>query len=632
MRIMERTFLLILSNFLMLTFTLSGQGYKSSDDGNQSTFQWPAGRKVAVTITFDDARFSQADKGIPVLNRYNVKGTFYISPDNLLERLELWKMAAAAGHEIGNHTVYHPCSGNFDWSRDKALEKYTLEKMQSELDSANRFIKSTLGVNAVSFAYPCGQTYTGSGTDTRSYVPLVAAMFETGRCWLGESPNDPLHCNMAQLTGMELDGKSFEQVKSIIESAKVTGKWVVFAGHEMAEGGRQTSLLTTIEELCKYAADPANGVWLDNVHNIAAYILEKRRQIAFAENYNMLFKSQTDGYNTYRIPAIITTLKGTLLAFAEGRKNSSSDTGDIDLVMKRSEDNGRTWSELKVIRDDGPAVCGNPAPVQDKTTGKIYLLSTWNLGTDKESDIIKRSSRDTRRVFVMVSADDGLTWSEPQEITSAVKPADWTWYATGPCHGIQIDRGKYRGRLVIPCDHIEAGTEKYYSHVIFSDDNGLTWKTGGTTPQDKVNESTVAEISGGRLMLNMRNYDRSAKSRKISLSSDGGSTWSDIYADTTLIEPICQASLLTYTLPKRGIAGLLFINPADKDKRQNMTIRLSKDDGRTWTLSEVLYPGPSAYSDLTKLKNGDIGCLYEAGLKSPYEGIVFEVVAISDLK
>ena len=341
-----------------------------------------------------------------------------------------------------------------------------------------------------------------------------------------------------------------------------------------------------------------------------------------------IFESGTCGYNTFRIPAIICTREGTLLAFAEGRKNNSSDTGDIDLIMKRSDDNGKTWSEIIVLWDDEKNVCGNPAPVQDKETGKIFLLSTWNLGTDHESEIIGGKSRDTRRIFSLVSSDDGKTWSQPEEITETVKKSNWTWYATGPCHGIQIRKGEFRNRLVIPCDHIEAGTGKYFSHIIFSDDNGTTWELGGTTPQDQVNECSVAELSGGKLMLNMRNYDRTQKTRKISTSDDGGLSWSNICSDPVLIEPICQGSLISHPEKKR----LLFLNPADENKRQNLTLRISYEEGRSWSASKVLHSGPAAYSDITILKTGDIGCLYEAGKSSPYEGIVFQKISFKGMK
>jgi len=341
---------------------------------------------------------------------------------------------------------------------------------------------------------------------------------------------------------------------------------------------------------------------------------------------DFVFKSGTEGYGCFRIPALVRTPRGTLLAFAEGRKKGCSDTGDIDLVIKRSEDHGLSWSKLQVIRDDGKDVCGNPAPVVDESTGTIYLLFTWNLGEDHESEIIDGVSKDTRRVFVMRSEDDGLSWSEAFEITASVKAANWTWYATGPCHGIQLTTGSATGRLVIPCDHIEAGTKKYYSHTIYSDDHGQTWTLGGSTPQDQVNECTVAELPGGRLILNMRNYDRSQKTRKLAFSDDGGITWGDLRSDPTLIEPICQASMLS-VFPVDG-HKLYFLNPAHEHKRQNLTLRTSRDGGNSWPESWVLHAGPGAYSDLTLLGNGMLGCLFEAGYVSPYEGIVFVEVPL----
>ncbi len=345
-----------------------------------------------------------------------------------------------------------------------------------------------------------------------------------------------------------------------------------------------------------------------------------------------LFESGTEGYACFRIPAIVTGTQGTVLAFAEGRKKGCSDTGDIDLVMKYSKDHGETWSQLTVIWDDGENVCGNPAPVVDAATGTIHLLSTWNLGKDHEREIIDGTSEDTRRIFVMSSTDEGLSWSEPREITPTVKQENWTWYATGPCHGIQLEQGAHKGRLLIPCDHIEATTKKYYSHSIYSDDQGLSWELGGRTPQDQVNECTVAELSDGRLILNMRNYDRSQKSRKVSYSEDGGLTWGDIASDKTLIEPICQASMLMVNSVEEDAPILLFMNPADMKSRQNITLRTSLDDGTTWKGSLGLHKGPGAYSDLAQLSNGNIACLYEAGDSSPYQGIVFKVVPLQELE
>jgi peptidoglycan/xylan/chitin deacetylase (PgdA/CDA1 family) len=266
-----------------ITINCQAQSYQSAPVVTKRSFQWPEGKKMALSLTFDDARLSQIDKGIPLLDQYNIKATFYLSPENMMQRLAGWKKALSNGHEIGNHSLRHPCTGNFDWSRDKALEDYTPEIMRRELDSAGKLIEKTVGIYPVSFAYPCGQTFTGRGADTKSYVPVVALLFETGRGWLDEGPNNPSFCDMSQLTGMELDGKSFDEIKKLIEVAKSKGAWLVLAGHEMNDSGSQTSLLTTIEAVCRYASDPSNGIWIDNVHNIASYIKAKRGENPFIE-------------------------------------------------------------------------------------------------------------------------------------------------------------------------------------------------------------------------------------------------------------------------------------------------------------------------------------------------------------
>ncbi|MCX6262815.1 MAG: polysaccharide deacetylase family protein, partial [Bacteroidia bacterium] len=269
--------------FTIVAGISQAQSYQAKTIQNKPDFQWPEGKKMGLSLTFDDARLSQVDKGIPLLDKYGVKATFYLSPDNITQRLEAWEKAVTNGHDIGNHSLLHPCTGNFVWSKDKALEDYTLQDMNMELDSASKLIKKMLGIQPVSFAFPCGQTFVGRGNITRSYVPVISAKFETGRGWLNEGPNDPAFCDMSQLTGMELDGKSFEQIKTLIEEAKSKGQWLVFAGHEMNEGGFQTSQLSTIESICKYASDPANGIWIDNVHNIAAFVKEKRGELPFTE-------------------------------------------------------------------------------------------------------------------------------------------------------------------------------------------------------------------------------------------------------------------------------------------------------------------------------------------------------------
>ena len=236
------------------------------------TFVWPEGKRAAVSLTFDDARLSQADVGIPLLDSYGVKATFYISPQSLEKRLPLWRQAVANDHEIGNHSLRHPCTGNFAFAREKALENYTLAQMKRELEEANAFIESKLGVRPVTFAYPCGQKFVGRGRQLRSYVPLVAEMFAAGRGWMDEAANDPAFCDPAQLLGMELDGLDFEQAKKLIDQAVKDGTWLVLAGHEIGEGGRQTTRIDTLKAICDYANDPANGIWIDTVATIAGYV------------------------------------------------------------------------------------------------------------------------------------------------------------------------------------------------------------------------------------------------------------------------------------------------------------------------------------------------------------------------
>ena len=212
----------------------------------------------------------------------------------------------------------------------------------------------------------------------------------------------------------------------------------------------------------------------------------------------------------------------------------------------------------------------------------------------------------------------------PQEITADVKQDDWTWYATGPGSGIQIQHGPHKGRLVIPCDHIEADTKYYYSHVVYSDDHGTSWRLGGWTPAHQVNECEVVELPGGQLMLNMRNYDRAKRNRQVAVSDDGGLTWKDQRFDLALIEPICQAAIERYSWPRTAAAAssCSATRPA-KTGRVNLTVRASFDEGQTWKASQVLHAGPSAYSDLAVLADGQIACLYEAGATHPYESIMF---------
>lgn len=346
-----------------------------------------------------------------------------------------------------------------------------------------------------------------------------------------------------------------------------------------------------------------------------------------------VFQKGQDGYACFRIPAIVQSKAGTLLAFAEARRNSCSDTGNIDLVVKRSEDGGKTWSKAITVWDDGDNVCGNPAPIVDQETGRIILVTCWNLGEDHEKEIIDGKSKDSRRIYVLSSDNDGISWSAPKEITSSVKHPDWTWYATGPCHGIQLQSKKYKGRLVVSANHMVAGTKTYHSQLIYSDDKGETWKLGGIVSKHGGNESSVVELENGDLMLNMRNYNREeSKSRSYVISKDGGETVSEMQYLPELIEPICQGSTLNYMKNGKISNNILFSNPASTDKREKMTIKLSQNNGTTWPYAFLVYPGPAAYSDLVNLPDGNIGLLYEYGTNNAYEKIGFTSISFETLK
>lgn len=348
-----------------------------------------------------------------------------------------------------------------------------------------------------------------------------------------------------------------------------------------------------------------------------------------------IFVSGDHGYHTFRIPALVGTLGGVLLAFAEGRVERSSDTGRIHLLLRRSTNGGLTWGPLIKVWEDGANTCGNPSPVIDPATGDVVLLATWNLGSDHETEIMEGTSEDSRRVYVLRSRDEGLTWSEPQEITQLVKKPSWTWYATGPGAGIGLRRGTFADRLVIPCDHKVSGTQDCHSHVILSDDGGKTWRLGGIA-EEGTNECEVAELADGRLLLNMRNSDKAEWMRKVAWSRDGGETWEGQRNQEELIEPICQASLRRYSWPSEDRPGvLLFSNPANRrtpeDRgRQSLTVRASLDEGESWPYSLVVHPGPAAYSDLEVLPGGGggVGLLYEGGEKAYRESIRFARIGI----
>ena len=235
-------------------------------------FAWPDGKRGAVSLSFDDARPSQVDAGLLILDAHGVRATFYLSLPFIPQRLPAWRAAAARGHEMGNHTATHPCSGNFPWSRANALESCTLERMEDEVARASAAIRYLVGVEPATFAYPCGQKFVGRGESARSYVPVIARRFLAGRGFRDEAPNDPAFCDLAQAAGIDGDDASFEALRGMIDQAVQTGGWLILACHDVGDFARQAIRAEVLDEVCRYSQDPASGVWIDSVASVSAHI------------------------------------------------------------------------------------------------------------------------------------------------------------------------------------------------------------------------------------------------------------------------------------------------------------------------------------------------------------------------
>ena len=336
-----------------------------------------------------------------------------------------------------------------------------------------------------------------------------------------------------------------------------------------------------------------------------------------AESSTNLFTSGVGGYNTYRIPALYETMNGTLLAFCEGRKNSSSDTGDIDTVLRRSLDGGLTWTAQQVVWSDSTNTCGNPTVVQDNSNGRIWLFLTWNNGNDTQTAIGNGTSIDVRKIYSCYSDDNGATWSAPANRFAEVQPSNTRWDATGPGRGIQMVNGQ-PGRLIIPAN----------GRNIQSDNHGTTW-TQSTWLPSGTSESSVVEISGGGLLRNDRAVaNKQLNARVFCNSANQGASWGPLAFRTDLVDSICQGSTIAVN-NSGGLNGrmLVFSNPADTN-RDTMTIQCSLDDGVTWPFSQLVYAGSSAYSCLTGISTTYIGLLYE---RDSYGKITFDKFTYASL-
>lgn len=355
-----------------------------------------------------------------------------------------------------------------------------------------------------------------------------------------------------------------------------------------------------------------------------SFPLSAQEKQYFAEQ--ALFENGQSGYVCYRIPAIIKAPNGDLLAFAEGRVQNCHDFGDVDIVLKISKDNGNTWSNLQVVAENYALQAGNPAPLVDYSdpqypNGRIFLV--YNTGNASEWD--NREGKGVREVWYITSSDNGRTWSSPQNITQQVhRPnqpdfnpeyqykEDWRSYALTPGHALQLKNG----RLFIPANHSAGkplpGFNEYRSHAVYSDNHGQSWQLSQNVDIPSANEAIAAELPGGGVIMNIRQQNGEKRQRLIAISQDAGTSWVSTYFDTTLVGPVCQASLLNFQTPD-GKAALLFSNPAHPTLRKNLTVRLSLDYGRTWPISRTVRHTAAAYSDLVIQEDRKIGLLYEHG-------------------
>lgn len=340
-------------------------------------------------------------------------------------------------------------------------------------------------------------------------------------------------------------------------------------------------------------------------------------------------------YINYRIPGITVTQQGSLLACCEARKSSSSDWATIDILLRRSPDGAKTWSAPVKINPDNLQVPRNQIALKQNTASSMdHTFNNPVLIADRQPGLVHLLfCAEYERCFYMRSRDDGISWSSPEEITTAfeeLRPVyNWRVIATGPGHGIQLQRGACTGRLLVPI-WISTGTgagahRPSAVSTLYSDDGGATWHTGEIVVDNNPviinpSETAAVELEDGQVMLNIRSESTFYR-RVVSTSADGATHWSLPLADEALYEPICSASIQRLSFqPAHQRNRILFSNPnsqATRDpkqawgRRENLTVRLSYDEGKTWPVSKVIDAGPGGYSDLAVSPDGTIYCVYE---------------------
>ena len=344
--------------------------------------------------------------------------------------------------------------------------------------------------------------------------------------------------------------------------------------------------------------------------------------------------------HTFRIPAMVATNKGTLLAVYDMRYNSRRDLqGHMDIGLSRSTDGGETWARPVPIMDmkkfgglpEDQNGCSDPNILVDRKSGEIFVSAVWTHGKPGTHQWVGKGSEPGHSInkssqFMIVrSKDDGLTWGEPENWTKRLKDPKWCLFAPAPGNGINL----MDGTLVMPTQGRDA-TGLPFSNFMWSKDHGKSW-TLSSPARDNTTECSVAELKDGSLMLNIRdNRNRSDKSktngRAVSVTKDMGKTWKVHSSDHGVLpEPVCMASLISHDL-KDGRRVLFFSNPNSKYKREKMTVRMSLDQGKTWPKSILLDQKGGAYSSLAMVDDQTLGILYESSVAD----MVFQKIKISE--
>ncbi len=274
----DKLIITTLKEYLMMKGIICGSILAYTLSTSVSFAFYPNNAKHAISISFDDARKSQVEVGLPILDKHQVQATFYLMPFHMQGKEKQWKQAAETGHEIANHTANHLCTGNFQWLRqqNKGLEQVDLEFIKQDIEFAQSYIKQHTGVTPKGFAYPCGQKFVGRGKNVQSYVPIIAKNFVYGRTWNDETANDPHYYDPAQIRAFNMDNKTFEELKSMLELVKFKNAWIVLAGHEVGDEGLYTVKSAALEKLIIYLKDPRNGFWLATVNEVNHYIQNKK--------------------------------------------------------------------------------------------------------------------------------------------------------------------------------------------------------------------------------------------------------------------------------------------------------------------------------------------------------------------